>query len=91
MANIYMSRPNNPNSWDDDRETQAIRDTYSLAEIVFKDGTKTEFMVKASPSVVPHLTKEMKQTGQLVLWNDTDTLCIAADQIKFFCLRHITK
>ncbi len=66
-------------------------DVYSLAEIVFKDGTKTEFMVKASPSVVPHLTKEMKQTGQLVLWNDTDTLCIAADQIKFFCLRHITK
>ena len=67
------------------------RDVYSLAEIVFMDGTKHEFMVKASPSVVPHLVKEMHNTGYLTLWNDIDTLCVRADQIKHFALREVTE
>jgi hypothetical protein len=64
---------------------------YSLAAIVFNDGTTQEFMVKASPSVVPHLVKEMKATGYLTLWNDSDTLCVDARHIKHFALREITK
>ena len=63
---------------------------YSIAQIVFKDGTTLEFMVKASPSVVSHLTKEMQNTGYLTLWNDTDTMSIASAEIKHFCLRQIT-
>jgi hypothetical protein len=64
--------------------------TYSLAEIVFNDGAKYEFMVSAGPTVVPHLVKEMKNTGYLTLWNDTDTFCVRADVIKHFALREIT-
>ena len=64
---------------------------YSIAHIVFIDGTETEFMVKASPSVMPHLTKDMGGTGFLTLWNDTDTMCVRADQVKHFSMREITK
>lgn len=64
--------------------------TYSIAEIVFMDGTKHEFMVKASPGVVPHLVKEMSNTGYLTLWNDHDTMCIRADQVKHFAMRQVT-
>ena len=64
---------------------------YSIAQIVFMDGTTQEFMVKASPSVVPHLVKEMGATGYLTLWNNTDTLCIRADQVKHFGMREVTK
>lgn len=63
---------------------------YSIAEIVFMDGAKHEFMVKASPAVVPHLIKEMKNSGFMTLWNDTDTLCVRADQVKHFSMREIT-
>jgi hypothetical protein len=58
----------------------------ALARIVFIDGTEKAFMVNANPSVVPSLTKEMYNTGFLTLWNDTDTLCIRADQVKHFSL-----
>jgi hypothetical protein len=78
--------------WDlDEYDTKAQSPVYSIAQIVFTDGTRSEFMVKASPSVVPHLAKEMKSTGYLTLWNDTDTICINADQLKHFTLREITK
>lgn len=60
--------------------------TYSVAEITYKDGSRLEFTVKASPSVVPHLIKDMKSTGYLTLWNDTETISIAADGIKHFAL-----
>ena len=76
--------------WYPDDRGVVPREHYSIAEIVFMDGTKHEFMVKASPSVVPHLVKEMKNTGYLTLWNDHDTLCIRADQIKHFAMREMT-
>ena len=65
-------------------------EVYSIASITLMDGTTKEFMVKASPSVVPHLTKEMSNTGFLTLWNDSDTLCIRADQVKHFEMRQVT-
>lgn len=64
---------------------------YSIAHIVFTDNTEAEFMVKASPNVVPSLTKEMQSSGFLTLWNDTDTMCVRADQIKHFSMREMTK
>lgn len=64
---------------------------YSLAEICFVDGTTISFMVKAGPSVVANLVKDMHSTGYLVLWNDTDTLCVRAADIKHFCLREVTQ
>jgi len=63
---------------------------YSLASITFTDGTTTEFMVKAAPSVVPHLVKEMSNTGFLTLWNDVDTMCIRADIVKSLSMREVT-
>ena len=89
---IYTQQPRRNEHWDlNEYPTQPMRDSYSIANIVFMDGTKHEFMVKASPSVVPHLVKEMKNTGYLTLWNDHDTLCIRADQVKHFAMREITK
>lgn len=95
---IYTQQPRRKldecDPWDkyDDRDAAPMyRDAYSIAEIVFMDGTKHEFMVKASPSVVPHLVKEMKNTGYLTLWNDSDTLCVRADQVKHFSMREVTK
>lgn len=90
MATIYTSKPNDPKRWEYDEYPMKDMPVYSIAEITFKDGSRTEFMVKASPSVVPHLLKEMKNTGHLTLWNDTDTMSIAASEVKHFCLRVMT-
>ena len=69
---------------------QPMKQVYSLARITFMDGTTQDFMVKASPSVTPHLVKEMKSSGFLTLWNDSDTLCIRADLVKHFEMRQVT-
>jgi hypothetical protein len=87
---IYTQQPRRIPHWDQEAEPKHYPEAYSIAEIVFMDGTKHEFMVKASPSVVPHLVKEMKNTGYLTLWNDSDTLCIRADQVKHFSMREVT-
>jgi hypothetical protein len=91
---IYTQKPKRNDPWDlaeYSNENPPRVQVYSVAEIVFMDGTKHEFMVKAAPSVVPHLVKEMGNTGFLTLWNDYDTLCIRADQVKHFSMREITK
>jgi hypothetical protein len=93
---IYTQQPRRRDDWDlheyeNDTSKNLYEGIYSIAEIVFMDGAKHEFMVKAAPTVVPHLVKEMKNTGFLTLWNDTDTLCIRADQVKHFSMREVTK
>jgi hypothetical protein len=88
---MYTTQPRRGRDpFDLDEYVDKYREAYSIAEITFMDGTKHEFMVKASPSVVPHLTKEMSNTGFLTLWNDTDTMCIRADQVKHFSMRQVT-
>lgn len=67
------------------------RKVYSIVEIVLKDGKTIEFMAKASPSVTQHLVKAMQDTGYLTLWNDSDTLCIAASEVKHFTMREVSK
>lgn len=64
---------------------------YSMAEIQMTDGTSQTFMMKASPNIIKHLLKEMRDTGHLTMWNDTDVLCIRADQVKQFALRAFTQ
>jgi hypothetical protein len=64
---------------------------YSMAEIQMTDGTSQTFMMKASPNIVNHLIKEMRDKGYLTMWNDTDVLCIRADQVKQFALRAFTQ
>jgi len=93
---MYQSQPKriSADPWDlpdyDTPGTKRLSPSYSIAQITFMDGTTQDFMVKASPSVVPHLVKEMKATGYLTLWNDSDTLCIRADQVKHFGMREVT-
>jgi hypothetical protein len=65
--------------------------SYSMAEIVLTDGTSQTFMMRASTNIVGHLIKEMKEKGFLTMWNDTDVLCIRADQVKQFALRAFTQ
>ena len=64
---------------------------YSMAEIQMTDGTSQTFMMKASTNIVQHLIKEMRDKGFLTMWNDTDVLCIRADQVKQFALRAFTQ
>lgn len=64
---------------------------YSMAEIQLTDGTTQTFMMKASTSIIKHLLKEMQTSGHLTMWNDTDVLCIRADQVKQFTLRAFTQ
>ena len=93
---MYQSQPKRipADPWDmheySDSDAKPRPPSYSIAQITFMDGTTQDFMVKASPSVVPHLVKEMKATGYLTLWNDSDTLCIRADQVKHFGMREVT-
>lgn len=64
---------------------------YSMAEIQLTDGTSQTFMMKASTTIIKHLLKEMRETGYLTMWNDTDVLCIRASDVKQFALRAFTK
>lgn len=65
--------------------------SYSMAEIALQDGTSQTFMMKASTRITDHLLSQMKEKGYLVMWNDTDVLCIRADQVKQFTLRAFTQ
>lgn len=65
--------------------------SYSMAEIHLTDGSSQTFMIKASPNIVKHLLKEMRDTGYLTMWNDTDVLSVRADQVKQFALRAFTQ
>ena len=78
-------------SRDEGLMSQVSQESYSLAEIILMDGSKIEFMAKASPSVVPYLTRDMKNNGYLIMWNDTDTICIPATNVKHFSMRSVTK
>lgn len=70
---------------------QQAAPSYSMAEIQLTDGTSQTFMMKASTTIIKHLLKEMRETGYLTMWNDTDVLCIRADQVKQFSLRAFTQ
>ena len=64
---------------------------YSMAEVEMVDGKTQTFMIKAAPRISQHLLTEMQDKGFLIMWNDTDVLCIRADQVKQFTLRAFTQ
>jgi hypothetical protein len=66
-------------------------DTYSIAEIVFVDGTKTEFMVKAGKGIAKYLRDELRDHQCLTLRNDSDVLVVTREQLRCFTLRQITQ
>ena len=81
------SRPNRFDNGDRDRDNRRYREnSYSMAHIEFIDGTKRDFKVKAAPTVVSTIARDMTQTGYLTLWNDEETLCVMASQVRSFCL-----
>ena len=65
--------------------------SYSMAEVEMMDGKTQTFMIKAAPRISQHLLTEMQDKGFLIMWNDTDVLCIRADQVKQFTLRAFTQ
>ena len=54
----------------------------SDVEITTLDGKVIRFEMNATPGVIPHILKEMRNTGMLTLWNEHETLCVMATQIK---------
>ena len=64
---------------------------YSIAEIVFVDGTKTEFMVKAGKGIAGYLRDELRDHQSLTLRNDSDVLVVTREQLRCFTLRQITQ
>ena len=66
-------------------------DTYSVAEVVFVDGTKTEFMIKAGKGIAGYLRDELRDHQSLTLRNDNDVLVVTREQLRCFTLRQITQ
>lgn len=64
---------------------------YSIVEIVFVDGTKTEFMVNAGKGIAGYLRDELRDHQSLTLRNDTDVMIITREQLRSFTLRQITQ
>lgn len=64
-------------------------DTYSICEIQVQGGT-IPFTVKASPSLMQHAITNMKETGFLYLWNDTESLCIKASEVRALRMTKLT-
>ena len=73
------------------REYREYPDVYSIAEIVFVDGTKTEFMVKAGKGIAGYLRDELRDHQSLTLRNDSDVLVVTREQLRCFTLRQITQ
>ena len=64
---------------------------YSLVELTYVDGTKSEFIMKAGAGIAKYLRDELKDHSCLSLRNDTDILVVVREQLRSFALRQITK
>jgi hypothetical protein len=64
---------------------------YSLVELTYVDGTKSEFIIKAGAGITKYLRDELKDHSCLSLRNDTDILVVVREQLRSFALRQITK
>lgn len=70
--------------------TQAQHTVYSLAEVQLTGGRMVALTITASPSLGSHLTKNMKETGYLHLFNDSEALMIRAEDVVAVKLTKIT-
>jgi hypothetical protein len=64
---------------------------YSLAEIVYVDGTTTSFIVKAGVGIARYLAEDLRDKQAITLRNDTDVLIIPREQLRSFIMRAMTK
>ena len=64
---------------------------YSLAEIVYVDGTTTSFIVKAGVGIARYLAEELRDKQAITLRNDTDVLIIPREQLRSLTMRAMTK
>ena len=64
---------------------------YSLVEIAFVDGSKTEFMVKAGLGIAKYLRDELRDHNCLTLRNDSDMMIITREQLRSFTMRRVTQ
>lgn len=64
---------------------------YSLVELTYVDGTKSEFLMKAGAGIAKYLRDELRDHLCLRLRNDTDILVVLREQLRSFALRQITK
>ena len=72
-------------------QAQQYPDTYSLVEIVFTDGTTTEFMVNAGKGIAGYLRDELRDHQSLILRNENDVMVITREQLRCFTMRQITQ
>lgn len=68
---------------------QLRRNERSVVELTLVDGTELDFEITASPVVVHKSVQDIKHTGFLTLWNDTDTMCVPAAQLKYLTVREV--
>ena len=64
---------------------------YSIAEIVYVDGTTTTFTVKAGLGLARYLAEELRDKQAITLRNDTDVLLIPREHLRSFTMRAMTK
>lgn len=63
---------------------------YSLCTVQLVGGDVVALNITASPRLSTHLIREMKETGFLNVFNDTESLCIRADRIVAISLQQLT-
>lgn len=64
---------------------------YSLCTVQLVEGSTIALTITASPKLASHLIREMKDTGFLNLFNDTEALCIRADRVVAVSLQQMTR
>ena len=63
---------------------------YSLCTVQLVGGDIVALNITASPRLSTHLIREMKETGFLNVFNDTESLSIRADRIVAISLQQLT-
>lgn len=64
---------------------------HSLAEVQLTGGNMIGMVVSASTAIGGHLTKSMKETGFLYLYNDSESLLIRAEEVVAIKMTKLTK
>lgn len=72
------------------RGTEPYPKVYSLVDIVYIDGERESFTISASPAVMQTIINNAQQTGFFLLFNDDDTICVAADKVRSITARKLT-
>lgn len=67
--------------------TPQVGQDKSIVDITLVDGTELSFAITAAPVAAQKTVAAVKDTGFLILWNETGTLCIPSDQLKYFTVR----